>query len=534
MWGLTMEVSRLKKLKPEKEGNRAYECPLCSQGSIEVEHDVYYGKCSNCRATLIDYVPLPHQEAFHLSKAQYRANIGGYGSGKTTAACYETARQALEIPNGRGLITAPVLTQVREAVLPELRKFIPPWFIEKYTDKPNPYYRLNNGHELLVFASNDQQKLRSLNLTEFYIEEASGVDYEIFDQLMTRLRNKAAIVRDAEGNELDYKFMGIISSNPEDGWIRDNFLLVSSDIVGSKSIDTDVYRVLQDKAKISPHFHTFLSSTRDNHYLPNEYIARMGAGKSAAWVAKYIDCYLGLKEGLVYPEFKDHLVEPFAIPNDWKMFTLASFDPGYNDPTAFLKASVDPVNNVVYVYYEYKEAEKPIGYHMEQITKALEGYNLLYPIQADPSIKQRNNRDGVSYGEYIRRLYDVRMEPANNDILFGIEKVRDYMYAGKLKFFNDLTKTIEEFSSYGYVSRAKGINSGDTPVDRNNHIMDALRYMISILPKDPTELSSVVNKFSVFGSPFEERSGRDIWTRDSISKNADEPLRTVVGGLKKL
>ena len=182
----------VKPFKKDHEGNRFYHCPVCHSGDVPIKHNVFYGKCNRCAATLIDYVPLPHQESFHKSPAQFRMSIGGFGSGKTTAASAEIANHALTVKDGRSLITAPILSQVKDAVIPELLKFIPPWFIDKQVKSPNPYFLLKNGHEIVIYASNDQQKLRSLNLTAFYIEEASGVDYEIFDQLTTRLRNKAA------------------------------------------------------------------------------------------------------------------------------------------------------------------------------------------------------------------------------------------------------------------------------------------------------------------------------------------------------
>lgn len=129
----------------------------------------------------------------------------------------EIATHALGVSNGRTLITAQSLQQVKEAVLPELEKFIPPWFITRQTKTPLPKYTLTNGHEIIVYASNDEEKLRSLNLTAFWIVEASGVDYDIFIQLTARLRNAAAIVKNREGVEIEHNFMGIVESNPEDG-----------------------------------------------------------------------------------------------------------------------------------------------------------------------------------------------------------------------------------------------------------------------------------------------------------------------------
>ena len=129
----------------------------------------------------------------------------------------EISNHAMAIANGRTLITAQSLQQVKEAVLPELEKFLPPWFIARQTKTPLPKYTLINGHEIVIYASNDEEKLRSLNLTAFWIIEASGVDYSIFTQLTARLRNRAAIVKDKDGKEIEHNFIGIVESNPEEG-----------------------------------------------------------------------------------------------------------------------------------------------------------------------------------------------------------------------------------------------------------------------------------------------------------------------------
>lgn len=208
------------------DGYKLYKCPLCG-GEIKVHESVFYGRCDTCLATLIDYKPAPHQVNFHKSKAKFRLNIGGYGSGKTTMGAAEISNHAFGVSNGRTLITAQSLQQVREAVLPELEKFLPPWFILKQTKTPLPKYTLTNGHEIVVYASNDEEKIRSLNLTAFWIIEASGVAYNIFTQLQTRLRNRAAVVKNKAGYEVEHKFMGIVESNPEEGK-RIKFDLLSS------------------------------------------------------------------------------------------------------------------------------------------------------------------------------------------------------------------------------------------------------------------------------------------------------------------
>ena len=470
----------------DDDGSRVYACPVCKTGIVKVKDNVFYGKCELCNATMMDYTPLQHQEAFHASNAQYRMLIGGFASGKTTAACAELAIHALNTPNGRSLITAPTLTQVREAVIPELLKFLPPWFVENYTKNPTPRFSLTNGHEILVFSSIDQEKLRSLNLTAFYIEEASGVKYEIFDQLMTRLRHAAGILRDREGREIGYKYMGIVSTNPEDGWIKDKFLLISSKIGGSPSIDTTIYENLKSK-KANRHFHTFISSTRDNTFIGKQYIERVTAGKSEKWIRKYIDCFLDVQEGAVYPEFSKYLVEPFAIPDNWPR--IGGFDPGFNDPTAMCIGAIDPKTGDTYIYVDYYVPEQPVSYHAKHITPFVKGYEFLYHIQADPSVEKRNERDLQSYKDYFYSLTKIYLEPANNDILYGIEKVRDYFYSGKLHVFNSCENMKMESQLYVYPD--DGRLNNDKPVDKYNHLMDALRYMIAKLPQNPNEMTSI-------------------------------------------
>jgi phage terminase large subunit len=490
------------RLGVNENNERGYDCPVCNEGEIWIKDNVFYGKCNHCNATLMDYEALPHQLAFHLSNARYRMNIGGFGSGKTTAVSAEFAAAAMEIPNGRGVIVAVTTDQVINTVIPELEKFLPPWFIETKRMKPYPYYKLTNGHEIMVYPSDDQQKIRSLNLTEWYIEEASGVDYAIFDILTTRLRNKAATVTDKSGKVIGFRGRGMISSNPESSWIKDDFLLKSGKVFASPSIDLSVYKPLMKRKERISDYHTFISSTRDNHHLHPGYIQSTIAGKSPAWVRKYIDCYLDFKDGVVYPDFIKNLVEPFPVPREWKR--IFALDPGFNDPTAFVAGAIDPHDGTVYIYKDYKVAEQPISYHAAQIKPMVEGFEKVFPIQADPSVKKRNDRDGTAYAQYFKNISGLTLEPANNDILYGIEKVRDYMFAGKLKFFNDLDALIDEANRYMYAQSSSDKNTNDKPIDKHNHLMDALRYMIARLPKDPNQLLKIYSKNSEIEGWFQD------------------------------
>lgn len=477
---------KLKQVELQDPLNKVYECPVCQNGKVHVEKAVFYGKCDQCGATLIDFIPLQHQEDYLNSATTYKLLIGGYGSGKTTVACYKDAFHALTTPNGKTLITAPTLQQMRVAVLPELNKFIPPWFLVGGAPKGNPpVYKFTNGHEIHVYPSDDEEKIRSINLTRFHIEEGSAVKKNIFEQLQARLRNSAAVIVDERGMEIGDKFSGDISTNPEDAWIKDDFLLKSKKLNGSQSVDVSIYEPLM-ASKREPLFETFISATFDNTKLPRGTVERISAGKSDRWKRKYLWCYLDSREGLVYPDLMKHFIEPFPIPKEWKR--LIAYDPGISDPTAALFGAVDPSNNMIYIYDEYYVTDQTISYHGKILKPKIEPFTLLRPVASDPSVNKRSQETGVAYKTYFKQVTGITLNPVNNDILLGIDKVRDYLYQGKIKIFNSLENFRREAASYAFPSaEEKDRNINNKPIDKDNHLMDCLRYMIIQLPNNPNE-----------------------------------------------
>lgn len=509
-------ADKLRFIDFDNDENRTYECPLCKD-TVKVEKDLFYGRCPACKATIVDYKPLKHQKEFHKSTSMYRLLMGGYGTGKTTMCVAEVANHALSVPRGRTLITAPKLQQVVDAILPELDKFIAPWFIKERKKSPTPRYLLKNGHEIVVYASNDEEKLRSLNLTMFYMEEASAIDVKVFHQLQARLRNMSAVEKDKYGRVISDKRSGIISSNPEQGWLVDEFLFYANKIYASDSVDISAYARL--KKSPEPAYEAFLSSTRDNLYLPPGWISNITAGKTQHWIRKYIDCALEIKQGAVYPDFANHIVDDFPIPKEWKR--IAGFDKGFADETTLLLGAIEPKTGVIYIYREYYVARQPVSYHARQIKEILDGLPMYSNVQADPSVLHRNDRDGKSYQEYFQSLCGVYLEPANNSISMGIDKVRDYMYSNKLKFFQSLVNLKEEAYNYVYPDKIK--SNEEKPADGQDHLMDALRYMIMKLPQNPFEM----NKIS---APWlDERHIDYFWTKDDFEEDDKQTVYTLGG-----
>lgn len=267
-------------------------------------------------------------------------------------------------------------------------------------------------------------------------------------------------------------------------WIRDEFLLRSSVIKSSKTVDVTSYDKLKTK-KPEASYHSFLTASVDNPYLHSGFISNMCVGKSDRWIRKYIYCYLESKEGVVYPEYMDSLVDPFPIPDNWKR--IYGFDKGWTDATVLVCGAIDPVKLICYVYAEYYAVQKPITQHANRIRELVAGYPMYRNIQADPSVRNANDREGVSYRDYFMNVSGLDLEPANNAILDGIERVRDFMYRGKLKFFTSCVHIKEEAQNYTWKTDKDGLGR-DVPIDKHNHLMDGLRYMTMALPMDLSEV----------------------------------------------
>ena len=519
-------------------GDVDYRCPVCEVGTTKVSHPNFYGICDTCGATSITFVPLEHQAGVLTRKETFKLVLGGYGSGKTSLTVADLLAHALTTPNGRAAIVAQTLDQVNRTVWRELRKFLPDHLIAHETKRPMELV-LINGYEIFVYASDDEEKIRSLEVDYFYIEEASAPRMKfIFDQATSRIRRPTGKIFDTKGNEVASKYQIMVVSNPEDTWYMEDFILKSKHITASPSVQKEVYEKLRVEDP-TEQYHTFLSSTRDNTYLPKDYLPNLTAGKSQEWIKKYVDCYLDVKEGRVFEDYLDYFVKPFEIPNHWRR--VAGYDFGVNDPTTFIIGAEHPDTGVVYFYDEYSQQNRPIDYHAEKIRDMMSYintkgdrvfYDMAFPIQADPAIRKRNERDLQSHQEYFRKRSGLYLEPADNRIMFGIAKVINMGYLKRFYFFETLHKTKEEFRNYTYkIDRNTGLPM-DEPVDKNNHLMDAMRYAIVRMPENYKPSASYAQP-----SYYEGELGAHVYTpykgeqaRVSVGRNRAFSVKPRIGG----
>ena len=181
-----------------------------------------------------DHAGTPAQIDFWKSDAKYRAFVGGIGSGKTRAGCLEILRQ----PAGSVVMAvAPTYQMLRDACLATFLAMAGPAVVGHH--KSQMVTDLANGTRILWRSADSPERLRGVNLSAFWIDEAAMVSTDAFNVLVGRLRRlpgRAWITTTPRGKN----------------WIYDNWITNATD-----------------------DHHLTKAVTASNRWLPPDFVARL-------------------------------------------------------------------------------------------------------------------------------------------------------------------------------------------------------------------------------------------------------------------
>ena len=495
-------------------------CPRCGSGWQETKAmnggpSEFWLECTNpsCNTYLNTYTPQAHQAAFHKDPHRFTGNFGGYGSGKTLTSREEIFKHIFLTPSGNTLIGANVASQYEQTIKREMEADLPAAFI-RATNTQKQYFDLINNHRVMFRPYDDPNKLRSYNLTSFLIVEASEVKKESFTQLKTRLRNTACTtqLRDENGVPLFTRASngvkipvishnwakGIIESNPSSGWIREDVLLVSSDIQKHGEI-VDEYNVTDQVA--DPAISTHVTSTSANEFLPPQFIENNIKNKPIWWVNRYIYGSFLYAEGLVYPGSHKCVVSTFVVPVEWKR--IVAFDYGLTDDAVFLFGAVDEKNSLLYIYKE----ERVNNRNIEELAALFKTASADIPIGGmitspiiDPKSGPKRDYDKKTLSDHFLD-FGIAFKPGAINVDARIFRLNTYIESDKLRIMDNCPALIKEMENYKFKADETEV-SGFTgkPEDKNNHGINALEWITMELPADPKNL--------VYG--IYDKMGRDL------------------------
>ena len=369
------------------------------------------------------------------SNANIVLNRGGTRSSKTYSLCQLMLMKLVSEPDKRILIARKTFPALRNSVYKDMIELLIETDImtQGTHNKAEHTFIYHPTRSQIVFASiDDPQKFRGAEWSYAWLNEANEFNYEDFNQIYLRMSRKS---KDKKKNQVYLDF------NPSDmfSWIKTE---------------------LEDKKRAD----VILSTYKDNSFLDTETVKRI------EWLKENDKSFwkiYGLGEwttisGLIYTNW-DTVEE---MPEDVK-FSVLGLDFGYtNDPTALVKiAFKEGVFYLDELIYKTGLTNQDIGEEMKQLK--LSRNDTIFADSSEPKSIEELYRMGYKGIKPTKKGRD--------SVINGIDVVKSY----QLRITTRSTNILKEIRGYKWMED-KNNNLINKPTNYNDHMMDAMRYAITM------------------------------------------------------
>jgi phage terminase large subunit len=344
---------------------------------------------------------------------------GGSRSGKTFNLLIWWIQKLLQEENKTLSLVRKTLPSLKNSILKDLVEVLE--LFELYDPrkwhKQEGYYELPNGSIINWFSADEPQKLRGAKRDYLYCNEANELDLEDWRQLI--MRTESVVTLDLNPSEINC-------------WVYE---LEKRD---------DCYY--------------FITTWRDNPFLPQTLIEEIERLKETD--ENYYRIYSLGERGVPTTLVFNRWTVVDNIPPDAKLLGRGS-DFGYNDATTLIE--VWQRNDELYfkeLLYVKGLTMTDIIYNMTEL-----GIEKTDSIWCDSALPQNI--------EELRRARFNAKPVDKKSILHGI----DLMKRNKLFITSSSKNILNEFGSYKWKVDKNGLLL-DVPEDKNNHAIDAIRYVL--------------------------------------------------------
>jgi phage terminase large subunit-like protein len=429
------------------------------------------------RPNVFGYKPHELQEKFHRDSSTGRIFLGGNRAGKTVAGAVETVYRLRGSHPFQRVPPAPIRARgsavdieqgIKKIMLPEIARWIPPsdlingsW--EDSYDKQGRVLSLRSGStmDFLTYEMDVDKHAGTSRHWQWFDEEPPQY---VFNEDLLRL--------------VDTGGKWCLTMTPVQGmtWIYYSF-----------------FRPIVEEEDVTQNVAVFQISTVENPYISQAILEEMTRGLSEAERMARRHGQFMAATGLIFPEFNEHLhvIPPLDISQLNHRTIICGMDHGLRNPTAWLWSIVDHEGRLT-IFHEYYQAERTIREHVQEIKEFEELYGFKveengYRI-GDPAISQRNAISGGSVqSEYAD--HGVYIGTGNNDVNYGLNRVRSYIQASGLFITNNCVNLIKELRNYRWDTWATRKNeeskeAKDKPRKVKDHAVDAMRYLVCSRPEE--------------------------------------------------
>ena len=384
-------------------------------------------------------VPFPAQlRSLQESNAPYNVWIGSVRSGKTVISIIRWLMYLRQAPDGDLLMVGATLESLTHNILNLIRELVG----EKnyrYVAGRNEVYIFGRRIYVCGCPDNDAvNRITGLTLAGAYVDEIILMPQNFFDMLRSRLSIRGAKL--------------FATTNP-----------------GNPS---HYLKAFLEEPEIQKSLKVFQFFLEDNTYLDSDYIERIKAGYKGIFYKRYILGEWCVAEGAVYNMFlPDSHVISEGFPEKYDSYHVG-IDWGMSNATAFLLCGVK--NNEVFVIKEYYHtnrnndaAQLDPNEYAEAFKDFVKGI-YVDSILIDPSAK--------AFRTILQRK-GYRLQSAANEVVPGITMVQLFLSQNRLKISKNCPNLIREIQGYVWDDK-KALLGIDAPIKKDDHLLDALRYMV--------------------------------------------------------
>lgn len=404
----------------------------------------------NIDPSLFNDIYLKHQ---FKNQNRYQIYYGGSSSGKSYSLAQRTV---LDVLKGRNyLIVRNVQNTIRKSVWNEVYKAISSF-------KLNEYFTVNkseltitckiNNRQILFAGLDDPEKIKSITpidgvITDIWVEEATECEYKAVKQLDKRLRGRSKLKK-----RLTLSFNPIL----RDHWIYTEYFSIW----------------LDDKQYVEKNNTSILKTTyKDNKFLTQDDIDALENETDKYYYEVYTLGNWGVLGALI---FKNWRVEEF----DEKHFDnyRNGIDWGFgDDPFGFIRSHYNSSRKRLYICDEIYASE-------------------LLNDESAPMVKEKTGKERVvcdsaepkSVKDFkVKGVNAVGAKKGPGSVEFGIK----WLQGLEIIIHPRCQNAKNEFSKYKWKEDKNG-NVLPIPVDKDNHLIDALRYATEDLQEGKKKLKA--------------------------------------------
>lgn len=427
------------------------------------------------------------QLLFHGLATDVKAFFGGNQSGKTTAGLADDLIQAVDeelLPDHLKIykkykppfncrIFAPSVQVLELVIFEKLKELIPlealierSW--SKSYDKNLRVLRFSNGSGFQFMTyEQDVAKMGGTTIDRIHYDEEPPLELRIENRMRTVRKGGDEIFTLTPLSGLSWAYDQLWEPvATEEQYEKDNNFYVKDDdpdeTLGVVIVDMD-----------------------DNPFLTERDKKRVLKGLSKEQIQARKQGMFVHFSGLIYEDFKpsEHVIDPFDIPHEWNV--VVSIDPGMRNRCAVIYGAISP-NNEIYVFDEIYEQGRTIKEIAELIHRRNMEHQVL-PIYyvIDPAARNKLSQTGRS-DQMEFSDHGINTIPGQNAVEAGINRVRENLQTQKLFLFSHCTNLRKEFLRYRWREAPRtGEDGKPLPVKKDDHALDALRYLVMSRPYAP-------------------------------------------------